>query len=122
MHVFLTTPANIVGEILSLELNSEPLAGPSITLPIDEAPSAVNLSCTVTNQGRFEWQWNLQDSSSSSPSSVWVSDDTRSSTIEIPLGVDAVGNYSCMASYHRGTNLFPSNMMTGMFTVQLESK
>ena len=50
-----------------------------------------------------------------------VSDDTRSSTIEIPLGTDAVGNYTCTASYHPGSQLPPSPV-TWTFTVQLESK
>jgi len=67
----------------------------------------------------FQWQWTLPDSSS--PSSVQVSDDTRSSTIEIPLGTDAVGDYNCTASYHPGSDLPPSPV-TGTFTVQLESK
>ena len=108
-------------EVLSLILRSEPLAGPDILLPANttQLPSAANLSCTVANQGRFQWQWTLQDSSS--PSSVQVSDDTRSSTIEIPLGTDAVGNYTCTASYHPGSQLPPSPV-TGTFTVQLESK
>ena len=50
-----------------------------------------------------------------------VSDDTRSSTIEIPLGTDAVGDYTCTASYHPGSQLPPSPV-TRTFTVQLESK
>ena len=108
-------------EVLSLILRSEPLTGPDILLPANttQLPPAANLSCTVANQGRFQWQWTLQDSSS--PSSVQVSDDTRSSTIEIPLGTDAVGNYTCTASYHPDSQLPPSPV-TGTFTVQLESK
>ena len=120
MPLFYDT-ATIEVEDLSLILRSEPLAGPDILLPANttQLPSAANLSCTVANQGRFQWQWTLQDSSS--PSSVQVSDDTRSSTIEIPVGTDAVGDYTCTAGYHPGSQLPPSPV-TGTFTVQLESK
>ena len=52
-----------------------------------------------------------------------VSDDTRSSAIEISLDVDSValGDYTCTASYHPDSLLAPS-AATGTFSVQLESK
>ena len=52
-----------------------------------------------------------------------VSDDTRSSAIEISLGADnvALGDYTCTASYHPNTSLAPSPA-TGTFSVQLESE
>ena len=49
-----------------------------------------------------------------------VSDDTRSSAIEISLGV-ALGDYTCTAIYHNDSLLAPSPA-TGTFTVQLESE
>ena len=50
-----------------------------------------------------------------------MSDDTRTSMIEIPLAVENVGEYTCTASYHPDTRLDPSPV-TGTFTVDLESK
>ena len=107
-------------ESLTLELDSGPLSGPAIILPANQSEIssiAVNLTltCTVANQGRFEWQWTPQDYSS------LVSDGTRSSTIEIPLDVESVGEYTCIASYHPDT-LLDHSPVVGNFTVQLESE
>ena len=51
--------ATIEAEALSVFLNSKPLSGPDIILPADPAnvPSHALLTCTVANQGRFQWQW-----------------------------------------------------------------
>ena len=116
--------ATIEAESLTLQLDSGPLAGPAILLPANQSltsPENVTLACTVANQGRFQWQWTLPDSSS--PASVQVSDDTRSSAIEISLDVDSValGDYTCTVSYHPDSLLAPSPA-TGTFSVQLESK
>ena len=107
-------------ESLTLELDSEPLSGPAIVVPASQSEIssiAVNLTltCTVANQGRFEWQWTPQDYSSR------VSDGTRSSMIKIPLDVESVGEYTCTASYHPDT-LLDRSPVTGTFTVQLESE
>ena len=112
------TPVTIEAESLTLELKSEPLTGPNITLPANRTQvtaANMSLSCSVTNQGRFRWQWTSQGYSPQ------VSDDTRTSTIEIPLAVESVGEYTCTASYHPDTRLDPSPV-TGTFTVDVESK
>ena len=75
----------------------------------------MSLSCSVTNQGRFRWQW------TSRGYSPQVSDDTRTSMTKIPLTVESVGEYTCTASYHPDTRLDPSPV-TGTFAVDLESK
>ena len=50
-----------------------------------------------------------------------MSNDTRTSMIEIPLSGESVGEYTCTASYHPDTRLDPSPV-TGTFTVDIESK
>ena len=112
------TAVTIEAESLTLELESEPLTGPHILLPANRTQvnaANMSLSCSVTNQGRFRWQWTSQGYSPQ------VSDDTRTSMIEIPLTVESVGEYTCTASYHPDTRLDPSPV-TGTFTVDLESK
>ena len=92
---------------------------PVILLPADRSQvnssTFLSLTCTVTNQGRYQWQW------SPAPHPPMVSDGTRTSTIEIPLSEDSVGEYMCTASYHTDTGLDPSPV-TETFTVQLESE
>ena len=115
---FLCSSATIVEENLIVVLDSKPLTGPAILLPANQSQvtsSTLHLTCTVTNQGRFQWQWNP----ASHP--PVVSDGTRTSTIEIPLDEGSVGEYICTASYHSDTGLAPSSV-TGTFTVQLESE
>ena len=75
----------------------------------------MSLSCSVTNQGCFRWQWTSQGYSPQ------VSDDTCTSMIEIPQAVESVGEYTCTASYHPDTRL-DLCPVTGTFTVDLESK
>ena len=124
---FLYSTAIIEAEALSVSLNSEPLSGPDILLPADPAnvPSNALLTCTVANQGRFQWQWTALGTDTPP---TWISDGTRSTTLNISLGISgnqpptsAVGNYSCTASYHPDSKLPPSHI-TETFTVRLESE
>ena len=117
---FTYTTATIEAVALSVSLNSEPLSGPDILLPADPAnvPSDAILTCTVANQGRFQWQWTALGTNI--PPS-WISDGTRSTALNISLGTSAVGNYSCTASYHPDSKLPPSPI-TETFTVGLESE
>ena len=117
-HCLSHTSVTIEAESLTLELKSEPLTGPDILLPANRTQvtaATISLSCTVTNQGHFSWQWSSQDHS------PHVFDDTRTSMIGIPLTEESVGEYTCTASYHPDTRLDPSPV-TGTFTVGLESK
>ena len=111
--------ATIEAEDLSVFQNSEPLSGPDILLPADPAnvPSDALLTCTVINQGRFQWQWTALGTNTI----TWISDGTRSTALNISLGTSAVGNYSCTASYHPDSKLPPSPI-TETFTVGLESE
>ena len=112
--------ATIEAEALSLFLNSEPLSGPDIILPVDPAkvPSDALLTCTVANQGGFQWQWTALGTNTTP---TWISDGTRSTALNISLRTSAVGNYSCTASYHPDSKLPPSPI-TETFTVGLESE
>ena len=119
-HTLLSySTATIEAEALSLFQNSEPLSGPDILLPADPAnvSSDALLTCTVANQGRFQWQWTALGTNTTS----WISDGTRSTALNISLGTSAVGNYSCTANYHPDSKLPPSPI-TDTFTVGLESE
>ena len=70
----------------------------------------------MTIQGRFQWEWD-----SSIPVTPQVSDDTRISTIEIPMDEGSEGEYICTAMYHDGTGL-DAPPTTKTFTVVLERK
>ena len=121
LHACLSySTATIEAETLSVSLNSEPLSGPDIILPADPAnvPSDALLTCTVANQGRFQWQWTALGTKTTP---TWISDGTRSTALNISLGTSAVGNYSCIASYHPDSKLPPSPI-TDTFTVGLESE
>ena len=101
-------------------MNSQPLVGPDILLPANrtgvDANTTVTLMCTVANQGRFSWEWTRNVT-------VKVSDDTRTSIVEIPHGSESVGSYTCTARYHPDTKLDASaSESVAMFTVSLERK
>ena len=110
--------ATIEAETLSVFLNSEPLNGPDIILPADPAnvPSDALLTCTVINQGRFQWQWTALGTNTPP---TWISDGTRSTALNISMRNSAVGNYSCTASYHPDSKLPPFSI-TETFTVGLD--
>ena len=98
----------------ALKQSSEPLTGPAILLPANQTLFAnsptVTLKCTVIgSQGYFKWQW---DPKGYTPV---VSDDTRTSSIKIPVAVESVGEYNCTVSY------YPSPV-TATFTVDTERK
>ena len=120
MLVFSYFTATIEAEALSVSLNSEPFTGPNIVPPADPAnvPSDALLTCTVANQGRFQWQWTTLGTNTPP---TWISDGTRSTALNISLGTSAVGNYSCIASYHPDSKL-PPFPITETFTVGLESE
>ena len=107
--------------MITIELTSEPLDGvPSVLLPANRTgineDSTLTLTCTVTIQGRFQWVWD-----SSIPVTEQVSDDTRISTIEIPMDEGSVGEYTCTAMYHDGSGIIAPSF-TRTFTVGLERK
>ena len=78
--------------------------------------TVMRLSCTVVNQGRFQWEWTVPDSLS--PPSQLLLDATRTSVIEVPQSGMSVGEYTCTASYHSDTGLVSSGATT--FTVEPE--
>ena len=65
------------------------------------AVAAINLSCTVANEGSFDWQWEIPHGTSSE-SKMWVGDATRTTILQISrLNADQhEGHYLCRAWYH----------------------
>ena len=115
-------PATFGGETLVVEQSSETgeLVNGSVLVPANRTgvtlDTVMRLSCTVVNQGRFQWEWTVPDTLSL-PSQLLL-DATRTSVIEVPQSGMSVGEYTCAASYHSDTGLVSSGATT--FTVELE--
>ena len=66
---------------------------------VDSVVSAANLSCTVANEGSFQWQWTHP--SGITLSQMWVADGTRTSIVQISqISAADAGNYTCRASFN----------------------
>jgi len=90
-----------------------PLVAPSITFlqppsmepPVPPGPdnvvSAANLSCTVANEGSFEFQWQWTPPPGINISQMWVADETRTSIVQISqISAANAGDYTCRASFN----------------------
>ena len=115
-------PATFEAETLVVEQSSEAgeLVNGSVLVPANRTgvtpDTVMRLSCTVANQGRFQWEWTVPDTIST-PSQLLL-DATRTSVIEVPQSRMSVGEYTCTASYHSDTGLVSSGATT--FTVEPE--
>ena len=72
-------------------------------LPVPPGPdnvvSAANLSCTVANEGSFQWQWTPPPGITLSQ--MWVADGTRTSIVQISqISAANAGDYTCRASFN----------------------
>ena len=73
----------------------EPLVPPGP----DSVVSAANLSCTVANEGSFQWQWTLPPGITFTQ--MWLADGTRTSIVQISqISAANAGNYTCTASFN----------------------
>ena len=70
--------------------------------------SSVNLTCTLTIYGSFEWQWLYNgDTIITNRTNVLIGDDTRASILTInQLRSTDAGNYTCGARYLASNNVF----------------
>ena len=69
-----------------------------IQLPANDVMSTLNLSCTVTNEGLFQFQWTLPDMTTID--STWVADGSRTGILQVSgLRGNGVVVYECQASY-----------------------
>ena len=65
----------------------------------DNVVSAANLSCTVANDGFFQWQWTPPPGINLSQ--MWVTDATRTSIVQISqISAANAGDYTCQASFN----------------------
>ena len=65
--------------------------------------SSVNISCTVVNDGSFEWQWQYNESIPDRLQ-ILIGDATRTSILTInKLRYSDAGNYTCIAKLSIGT-------------------
>ena len=88
-------PLPTVGIMFQQPPSFEPpvLAGP------DRVVSAANLSCTVVNEGFFQWQWTLPPGIIFNQ--MWLTDGTRTSIVEISqISAANAGDYTCQASFN----------------------
>ena len=79
------------------------LQPPSFEPPVPPGPdsvvSAANLSCTVANEGSFQWQWTLPPGITFTR--MWFTDGTRTSIVQISqISAANAGNYTCRASFN----------------------
>ena len=94
------------------------LQPPSMEPPVPPGPdivvSAANLSCTVANEGSFQWQWTSPPGITLSQ--MWVADGTRTSIVQLSQISSAnAGGYTCRAS-------FSGQSVTTYIAVQLNRK
>ena len=107
--------------LVSVPLPTDPitfLRSPSFEPPVPPGPdsvvSAADLSCTVANQGSFQWEWTLPPDINFTQ--MWFTDGTRTSIVQISqISAANAGNYTCTASF----NAQSANSTTA---VQLNSK
>ena len=83
--------------------NITSLQPPSMEPPVPPGPdnvvSASNLSCTVANEGSFQWQWTPPPGITLSQ--MWVADGTRTSIVQISqISAANAGDYTCQASFN----------------------
>ena len=75
-----------------------------------------NISCTVVNEGSFEWKWILP---TSIPYQIWVGDGTRTSVLQLShISSDYSGNYVCLVRYKSQTSFVANSTVT----LQVKSK
>jgi len=76
--------------ITFLQSSMEPAVPPGP----DNVVPAVNLSCTVANEGSFQWQWTTPPWITLSQ--MWVADGTRPSIVQISqISAANAGDYTC---------------------------
>ena len=69
-----------------------------IQLPANDVMSTLNLSCTVTNEGLFQFQWTLPNMTTID--STWVADGSRTGILPVSgLRGNGEAEYVCQASY-----------------------
>ena len=81
----------------------------TVTIGPDNLQSSVNLSCTVVNDGSFEWLWEYNENVLNLPgrSQILIGDATRTSILTInKLRYTDTGNYSCIVKHLQGVLLF----------------
>ena len=108
--IFLSVPSEIETQLI--ELSSDLLNGSVVLLPANQSQltsDSVSVSCSIINQGRFQWQWSPENYA------TYVSTDTRSTTIQVPGSRDSVGEYTCTVSYYPAP-------ISASFTVDIERK
>jgi len=76
-----------------------PSMEPPVPLGPDNVVSAANLSCTVANEGSFQWQWTSPPGINISQ--MWVANGTRTSIVQISqISATNAGDYTCQASFN----------------------
>jgi len=65
----------------------------------DNVVSAANLSCTVANEGSFQWQWTPPPGITLSQ--MWAADGTRTSIVQLSqISATNAGDYTCQATFN----------------------
>ena len=73
-----------------------------ITLRAVSPVPSYNISCTVMNEGSFDWNWTLP--SSSIQYQMWIADGTRTTVLQLSnITSHYSGNYVCVVKYKSQT-------------------
>ena len=81
--------------------------------PVDNVVATIELSCTVANEGSFQFEWTFPPSVSANQYHIRTVDATRSSIVQISqLSLDNGGDYVCQASYSSGEGESASRTIT----------
>ena len=99
----------------------------SISLGADDFTTDFNLTCTVSGEGKFSWQWN--DPNGGSPSTMVISDATRTSTAlftDTSISSNDAGmvSFTCEATYDPEVTGIDGIQQSGLqeITVELASE
>ena len=83
----------------SITFQQPPSFEPPVPPGPDSVVSATNLSCTVANEGSFQWQWTLPPGITFTQ--MWLADGTRTSIGQISqISAANEGDYTCTASFN----------------------
>ena len=116
MYIFANSSVNVTLEPISFEDGVT-----EVMIEADDFTTmSVSLSCTVANDGYFEWEWTFP--SGSVQSQMQLSEASRTSTVQTPLSVSSEGEFTCTAGYRVGTDLTAPGPASRNINLQLGSK
>ena len=89
---------------------------PVITLGAVSPLASYNVSCTVMNEGSFDWNWTLP--ASPIQYQMWIADRTRTSVLQLSSITSGYsGNYVCAVKYKSQTTFVVNSTIKLMISM-----